>query len=102
MQRLDGAWPELSHRCRILRQPRRIAIEAKPDRIASLDQMAGSDKAIAAIVAWAAEHGDAARIWEALGDFVGHRATCILHEHAARHPALNGEAVSSAHLLGGQ
>ena len=64
--------------------------------------MAGSDEAIAAIVAGAAEHRDAARIRKALGDFVGHRAACILHEHAAGHPALNGEAVSLAHLLGGQ
>ena len=102
MQRLDGACPELGHRCRILRQSRRIAVEAKPDRIASFDQMAGSDEAIAAIVAGAAKHRDAARIRKAQGDLVGHRAACILHEHAARHPALNGEAIGLAHFLGGQ
>ena len=64
--------------------------------------MAGSDEAVTAIVAGTAEHGDAARIRKAPGDFVGDRAACILHEHAAGHPALNGEAVSLAHLLGGQ
>ena len=62
MQRLDSTRPELRHRCRIRRQARRIAVEAEANRIAFVEQMARGDEAVAAIVAWAAQHADAARI----------------------------------------
>ena len=87
----------------------RVAFEgvARPDEIqadvvAGALQEAGGDKAIAAVVAGATEHGDArARLDQAAGH-VGHGDAGVLHQRQARHAVLHGQAVGGRHLLGRQ
>ena len=83
-------------------QRRGIAQKAEPHCVTLLLKVPRGYKAVAAIVAGAAQDRDGARVGKAARHLVGHGASRVLHERLARHPTLDGETIGARHLFCGQ
>src|ERR1035437_5371652 len=72
------------------------------DDFAGEMQMAGRHESVAPVVAFAAEDGDAQRLWVTLAHELCHRRSRVLHQRERGHAeAFRGQAINFAHFVCG-
>ena len=98
----DRACIALRHGGGIALQAVAVAEQGKADLIAPVAQVAGGDKAVAAVVAGSTEDGDASTRRRHQRRLIGHRAPGVLHEGQAGDAGRHRQAVGARHLRVGQ
>ena len=81
------------------RQARFVAVEAEPDLVPSLLEVARGDETVAAVIAGTAQDGDVPGVGKPARDLFGDGAAGILHQGRAGDAARDGERVGAPHFL---